>query len=71
VIPMENVPGKYYVDSRCICCSVCSEIAPDNFTTNHEEGYDYIYSQPCCEAEEELCMELMELCPVNAVGVRS
>ena len=26
----ENVPGKYYVTKVCICCAICSEIAPDN-----------------------------------------
>ncbi len=70
VIPIENVPGKYYVNFKCIGCAVCSEIAPDIFAANHEEGYEYVHIQPSCESEEQLCRELMELCPVNAIGVR-
>lgn len=70
MIPIENVPGKFYVDVRCIGCSLCSEIAPDNFAANNEEGYEYVSVQPCCESEEALCREAMELCPVNAIGVR-
>ena len=28
----ENAPGKFYVDSTCIDCDACREMAPDNFT---------------------------------------
>ncbi|MBF0232513.1 MAG: ferredoxin [Desulfamplus sp.] len=66
----ENVPGRFYVDTRCIGCSVCTEIAPDHFATNHDEGYEYVYSQPSGEAEVRLCNEAMEICPVNAIGKR-
>ncbi len=64
----DNVPGKYYVDEECIDCSLCSEIAPDNFKINEEEGHDYVYKQPGTEEEEELCIEAMESCPVEAIG---
>ncbi|MBF0200049.1 MAG: ferredoxin [Desulfamplus sp.] len=69
-ISIENVPGRYYVNDKCIGCAICSEIAPDNFTTNHEDGHDYVYLQPSSEAEEGLCREAMVLCPVNAIGIR-
>lgn len=62
-----NVSGKYYVDTECIDCNLCSEIAPDNFRVNEEEGHDYVYKQPESE-EEELCLEAMEACPVEAIG---
>jgi len=64
----ENVPGRFHVDIRCIGCSVCTEIAPDHFATNHDQGYEYVYSQPVSEAEINLCNEAMEICPVNAIG---
>jgi ferredoxin len=62
-----NVPGKYYVDIRCIGCSVCAEIAPKNFCSDLEEGYEYVCKQPTTSMEETLCMEAMEICPVNAI----
>ncbi len=71
MIPNENIPGKYYVDSRCIGCSICSEIAPNIYATNHDEGYEYVLIQPCSKAEEKLCREVMDLCPVNAIGIRA
>jgi len=63
----QNVQGRFYVDSNCINCSLCPEIAPDNFRTNHEAGYEYIYKQPDNGREEELIAEAMILCPADAI----
>ena len=64
----ENVAGKYYVDEECIDCNLCSEIAPDNFKVNEEEGHDFVYKQPLTDEEEDLCVEALESCPVEAIG---
>jgi len=64
----ENVPGKYFVSTRCIGCTICPEIAPSNFASNLEEGYEYVCKQPADAAEEQLCREAMEICPVGAIG---
>lgn len=64
----QNVEGKYYVDEECIDCNLCSEISPDNFRVNPEEGYDYVHKQPSTNQEAELCQEAMESCPVEAIG---
>lgn len=63
----DNVPGRYFVDEKCIGCTICSEIAPDNFRSNLHEGYDYVCKQPGSEKEEQLCEEVMDICPVNAI----
>ncbi len=64
----ENVPGRYYVDSECIECGLCAEIAPSNFSTNVEMGYDYVSKQPRNLDEEHRCLEALESCPVEAIG---
>ena len=64
----DNVSGRYYVDEECIDCNLCSEITPDNFTTNLQVGHDYVYKQPETPEEEELCREALEACPVEAIG---
>ena len=64
-----NIPGKYHVDECCIGCAICSAIAPQNFRSDHEQGYDYVYKQPDNEVEENLCAEAMDICPVNAIGI--
>jgi len=64
----ENVAGAFYVDTTCIDCDVCRDIAPDNFTRQDDAGYSYIYRQPRGEAELKLCREALEACPVEAIG---
>ncbi len=64
----ENVPGKYYVSTRCIGCTICPEVAPANFRSNLDEGYEYVCKQPGDAAEEQLCREAMDVCPVDAIG---
>jgi ferredoxin len=64
----ENVKGKFYVDEQCIDCDLCRETAPENFTRNEDGGYSYVYKQPENAEEEELCMEALEGCPVEAIG---
>jgi ferredoxin len=64
----ENVAGAFYVDTSCIDCDVCRDIAPDNFTRQEKAGYSYVYRQPRSEQELSLCREALEACPVEAIG---
>ena len=63
----ENVPGKYYVDSECVFCETCIELAPENFEPKDDE-YAYVKKQPENDAEEEDCQEAMASCPSDAIG---
>ncbi len=63
-----NVDGAYYVDSSCIDCGVCCEVAPDIFAQDDDEGFAYVKRQPDSEEETELAVEAMEECPVEAIG---
>jgi len=64
---LENVPGKYYVDSNCAFCEACIELAPKNFAA-HQDEYAYVRKQAENEAEEEACQEAMASCPSDAIG---
>jgi len=64
----ENTPGRFYVDSTCIDCDACREMAPTNFVRSEEEGYSYVEKQPATPEEEEQCRDAMEGCPVEAIG---
>lgn len=64
----ENVKGKFFVDSQCIDCDLCREIAPDNFGRNDEGGYSIVIKQPENEAEANRCREAHDGCPVEAIG---
>ncbi|MCO4782511.1 MAG: ferredoxin [Candidatus Cloacimonetes bacterium] len=63
-----SVDGKYFVDDQCIDCDLCRSTAPDNFKTDEDLGFSFVYKQPANEEEEELCQEALENCPVEAIG---
>jgi ferredoxin len=65
---LENVPGRYYVDTQCIDCDVCRVTAPENFQRSESKGYSYVFRQPESAEEEALCQEAMDSCPVEAIG---
>jgi ferredoxin len=65
----ENVPGKFYVDSSCIYCGLCDQIAPTVFRERNEQGWAYVFHQ--AETPEELrqCVEAIEGCPTSSIGM--
>jgi len=64
----ENVSGEFYVDSRCVDCEVCRDIAPDNFKRIAVRRYVVVFQQPVNSEQNALCREAMECCPVDAIG---
>jgi ferredoxin len=64
----KNVSGKFYVDSACISCNQCVDVAPDYFKEDSESGTMYVYKQPTDEASTKNCQEALEGCPVDAIG---
>lgn len=64
----DNAPGKYYVDNTCIDCDACRQVAPDNFNCNEEAGYSYVSKQPADDAENQLMLDAVDGCPVQAIG---
>ena len=64
----DNAHGRFYVDTECIVCSICSDLAPNNFRLSDDETHDICYKQPENDEEVDNCMEAMESCPVEAIG---
>ncbi|MEO6726575.1 MAG: ferredoxin [Blastocatellia bacterium] len=64
----ENAAGSFYVDSHCVDCEVCRDIAPDNFKRIAARRYVIVFKQPDTTEQEGLCREAMECCPVEAIG---
>ena len=65
---LDNLPGTWYVDKKCILCSVCSEAAPKNFKESTEGNHDIVFKQPDSTEEITQCEEAMASCPVEAIG---
>ena len=64
----KNVPGQYYVDTECIACGMCHEIAPDFFLIDEDAGIAYVAVQPNNDDDKAACAEAMSSCPVEAIG---
>ena len=62
----ENIPGDFYVDSSCIDCDACRQIAPETFRDHGEQSS--VFRQP--ETVEDVRRALMALvaCPTSSIG---
>ena len=64
-----NVPGDFFVDSTCIDCGTCRQIAPDAFAEGRDASY--VYRQPVDEAEARRAAMALVACPVAAIGTEA
>ena len=64
-----NVTGDFFVDSTCIDCGTCRQVAPETFA----EGQDasYVWRQPGGEAEVHRARMALVACPVAAIGTQA
>ncbi|HEX7652920.1 MAG TPA: ferredoxin [Verrucomicrobiae bacterium] len=64
----ENVPGRYYVDSSCIDCDMCRDLAPDIFARHENGAYSYIQRQPATAEEVKMVDEAIACCATESIG---
>ncbi|MFT7618381.1 MAG: ferredoxin [Planctomycetota bacterium] len=64
----DNITGEFYVDKECILCSLCVDVAPENFKEADDGDHDVVYKQPENDEERAACMDALEQCPVDAIG---
>src|SRR5207248_1325366 len=65
----ENVPGDFFVDSSCIDCDACRQIAPTVFNDVGEQSA--VFHQP--ESADELlaAQKALVSCPTASIGTRT
>src|SRR5690349_16081592 len=62
----QNEPGDFYVDSTCIDCDACRQIAPKTFA---EDGdYSIVHHQPQSDEETRRAMMALVACPTASIG---
>jgi glyoxylase-like metal-dependent hydrolase (beta-lactamase superfamily II)/ferredoxin len=61
----ENVPGAFFVDSTCIDCDTCRQVAPAVFA----EGPDHAFvrHQPAAEQRRD-ALHALVCCPTGSIG---
>jgi ferredoxin len=63
----DNAKGKWYVDSSCIGCGLCTSTAPEIFALN-DGGQASVVRQPETAEETDLARQAQADCPVQAIG---
>ncbi|KEO84497.1 MBL fold metallo-hydrolase [Tumebacillus flagellatus] len=61
-----NVPGDFFVNSNCIDCDQCRQIAPATFSD--VRGMSAVTTQPRGDEERRLAMYALLTCPTGAIG---
>src|SRR2546423_3062694 len=62
-----NVPGNWFVDSTCIDCDTCRQLAPRVF--GEADGYSFVQAQPS-DADERASLHALLACPTGSIGTR-
>jgi ferredoxin len=62
----ENAPGDFFVDSTCIDCDACRQIAPATFS---EDGdFSIVHHQPQTDEEKKRALMALVACPTGSIG---
>jgi ferredoxin len=62
----ENAPGDFFVDSTCIDCDTCRQIAPQVF--GEAPGTSFVKAQPVAGAERRVALQALLACPTGSIG---
>src|SRR5213076_3088138 len=62
----ENVPGDFFVDSTCIDCDACRQIAPAVFGQAPETSF--VKAQPVASADRRQALRALLACPTGSIG---
>jgi glyoxylase-like metal-dependent hydrolase (beta-lactamase superfamily II) len=62
----ENVPGDFFVDSTCIDCDACRQIAPA--TSGEAAATSFVKAQPVSPADRRQALRALLACPTGSIG---
>lgn len=66
----ENAAGELFVDSSCIDCDLCRQLAPAVFARAERRGQSYVAQQPATDAERHRALMALVTCPTSSIGTR-
>jgi glyoxylase-like metal-dependent hydrolase (beta-lactamase superfamily II)/ferredoxin len=64
-----NIAGEFFVDSTCIDCGTCRQVAPDSFAEGRDASF--VHCQPAGEAQSHRARMALVACPVAAIGTQT
>jgi glyoxylase-like metal-dependent hydrolase (beta-lactamase superfamily II)/ferredoxin len=62
----ENLPGEFFVDTTCINCDACRQLAPDIFADTGETSF--VSKQPLLPDELRAATRALLACPTGSIG---
>src|SRR5436190_533752 len=62
----ENLPGDFFVDSTCIDCDACRQIAGSVF--GQAASTSYVRHQPLANSERRRALDALLACPTGSIG---
>ena len=62
----KNVPGDFFVDSSCIDCDACRQLAPEVFAESGDASV--VFHQPANIAEMRRALMALVACPTGSIG---
>ena len=62
----ENIAGDFFVDSTCIDCDTCRQIAPAVFGEGPETSF--VKSQPVSRSQRRQAIQALLACPTGSIG---
>jgi glyoxylase-like metal-dependent hydrolase (beta-lactamase superfamily II)/ferredoxin len=63
---LENVAGDFFVDSTCIDCDACRQIAPSVF--GEAVATSFVKAQPVSSADRRHALQALLACPTGSIG---
>jgi glyoxylase-like metal-dependent hydrolase (beta-lactamase superfamily II)/ferredoxin len=64
----QNVEGDLFVDSTCIDCDTCRQLAPEVYARADEAESSYVQRQPATAEERERALMALVACPTASIG---
>jgi glyoxylase-like metal-dependent hydrolase (beta-lactamase superfamily II)/ferredoxin len=64
----ENAAGSFYVDSTCIDCDICRQLAPDTFRRDDRLGQSIVQAQPRGTDATHRALLSLVACPTSSIG---
>jgi glyoxylase-like metal-dependent hydrolase (beta-lactamase superfamily II)/ferredoxin len=63
---IENATGDFFVDSTCIDCDTCRQLAPEVFAEG--AAYSFVHRQPRAALERRRALQALLACPTGSIG---
>jgi glyoxylase-like metal-dependent hydrolase (beta-lactamase superfamily II)/ferredoxin len=64
----DNSEGDFFVDTSCIDCDLCRQLAPDSFARADRAGQSFVAHQPSDDRQRHRALMALVTCPTSSIG---